>query len=107
MTKYKLDNLSLREKQSTFVLMVADLITFATQSGYEFTFGDTWARSGHKKNSNHYIRLAVDFNLFKDGEYRTDFESHEPLHDFWDSLGGAPRIKHDMNHYSVKHRGRW
>jgi len=107
MTKYNLRNLTLREKQSTFVLMVRDLITFATQSGYEFTFGDAWAHNGHKKDSNHYIRLAIDLNLFKDGKWITDGEDFVPLHDYWDSIGGAQRIIHDMNHFSVEHQGRW
>ena len=98
--------MTLRQKQSKFVRMVALLIQFAYQQGYEITFGDAWANSGHKKNSNHYIRLAIDLNLFRNGKYLTSTKSHEPLGEFWESIGGAwgGRFK-DGNHYSLEHRG--
>ena len=32
--------MSLREKQSRFVVLVAELILFAEANGYELTFGD-------------------------------------------------------------------
>jgi hypothetical protein len=105
--KYDLSGLTLREKQSIFVLMVRDLITYAYDMGYEITFGDAWARAGHKNNSNHYVRLAIDLNLFKNGSYLVKGGAHDLLHDYWDTLGGAPRIVNDMNHYSVVHEGRW
>ena len=59
----------LRKKQSEFVRAVALLIFYAHQQGYEITFGDAWARDGHKKNSFHYKRLAIDLNLFRDDKY--------------------------------------
>lgn len=98
--------MTLRQKQSKFVTMVALLIQFAYEQGYELTFGDAWASSGHKKNSNHYIRLAIDLNLFKNGKYLRSTKSHEPLGEFWESIGGAwgGRFK-DGNHYSLEHRG--
>jgi len=107
MKKYDLRHLSLREKQSVFVRMVGDLIVYAYQGGYEFTFGDAWAHDGHKRGSNHYIKLAIDLNLFENGEYLTGNEGHDTLHDYWDSLGGAPKIEGDENHYSVEHEGSW
>ena len=73
--------------------MTALLILFAYQKGYKLSWGDAYAKTGHKINSNHYIRLAVDLNLFKDGEFLTESEDHKELHDFWDSIGGAERIK--------------
>jgi hypothetical protein len=99
--------MTLRQKQSKFAHMVALLILFAYELGYEITLGDAWANSGHKKNSNHYIRLAVDLNLFKDGKYLTSTKPHEPLGVFWESIGGSwgGRFK-DGNHYSLEHRGR-
>ena len=102
--------MSLRNEQSKFVKMVALLILFAYERGYELTFGDAWSKpeyKAHKTNSNHYIRLAIDLNLFKDGEYLTGIVGHDVLHDFWDSIGGAERIKGDMNHYSIAYKGRW
>ena len=82
--------------------MVALLILFAYERGYELTFGDAYATSGHIKKSFHYKRLAIDLNLFKDGKYLTKTEDHEPLGLFWESLGGTwgGRFE-DGNHYSL------
>ena len=93
----------LREHQSKFVLMVAALITFAYECGYELTFGDAWAQSGHIGDSFHYRRLAIDLNLFKDGKYLPRTEDHKPLGKYWESIGGTwgGRFKSpDGNHYS-------
>ena len=107
MTKYNLKGLSLREKQSVFVRMFEDLLHFAHTKGYELTFGDAWARTGHKDHSNHYIRLAIDINLFHEWKYLTKTEDHRPLGEFWESLGGSWGGRfHDGNHYSVEHEGR-
>lgn len=43
--------------------------------------------------SCHKYRLADDLIFDND-------EDHIRAHDFWDELGGAPRILDDMNHYS-------
>jgi hypothetical protein len=94
---------SLREQQSLFAYNVAKLILFAYEQGFELTFGDAYARDGHRPNSFHYKRLAIDLNLFKDGIYLTDTESHLPLGLFWESLGGTwgGRFRRpDGNHYS-------
>ena len=66
--------------------MLADLIIFAYDNGYELTGGDLWAKSGHMNNSNHYIRLAVDLNLFKNGEYLDTTEDHLPLGEYRESI---------------------
>lgn len=111
--------MTLREKQSLFVRLVAELIQFATQEGFELTFGEAWrtpeqaalnAKSGKGiKNSLHVDRLAIDLNLFKDGQYLADTESHRVLGEWWEKLhplcrwGG--RFK-DGNHYSLEHEGR-
>ena len=99
--------MTLREKQSKFVRMVSDLIIFAYDHGYELTFGDAHAIGGHKKNSLHYIRLAIDLNLFKDGKYLVSTEEHEPLGKFWEAIGGSWGGRfNDGNHYSLEHEGR-
>lgn len=93
----------LRERQSLFARKIGLLILYAYEKGYELTFGDAYARSGHKQESFHYRRLAIDLNLFKDGEYLTETSDHEPLGVFWESIGGTwgGRFKHpDGNHYS-------
>jgi hypothetical protein len=99
--------MTLRQKQSKFVEMVARLIDFAYGHGYELTFGDAYATNGHMPQSNHYIRLAIDLNLFQDGIFLTSTEAHKPLGEYWESIGGAwgGRFQ-DGNHYSLEHEGR-
>lgn len=96
----------LRNKQSRFVLMVAALIKWAYANGYELTFGDAYARSGHKPGSLHYSRLAIDLNLFKGGVFLFKSEDHKPLGEFWESIGGSWGGRFgDGNHYSLEHGG--
>lgn len=95
--------MTLRQRQSKFVNMVALLLHYADQIGYELTFGDAWAKSGHKKGSFHYERLAIDLNLFVKGKYQRSTKAHEPLGVFWELIGGTwgGRFKNsDGNHYS-------
>ena len=81
--------------------MIALLIQFAYEQGYEITFGDAWASSGHKKGSFHYKRLAFDLNLFRNGRWLSSTQSHEPLGIFWESIGGTWGGRwQDGNHYS-------
>ena len=99
--------MSLNKKQFQFSEMVGKLIVYAYAHGYTLTFGDAWAHDGHMKDSLHYDRLAVDFNLFKDGVYLTKTEDHKDLGTYWESIGGSwgGRFK-DGNHYSLSHEGR-
>ena len=101
--------MSLREKQSEFVRMIAKLIVKADELGYELTFGDAYrspeVKYGHPR-SLHRSRLAVDFNLFKDGKYLTSTEVHKPLGEYWESIGGSWGGRfNDGNHYSLEHDG--
>lgn len=108
---------TLGQKQRRFVKMVSKLIDFAYANGYELTFGDAYRDPrlhgdmgvkkgyGHSK-SNHKIRLAVDFNLFKDGKFLTSSEDHKPLGEYWESIGGTWGGRfNDGNHYSLEHNG--
>lgn len=111
--------MTLREKQSFFVSLVAALVRHAMQQGYELTFGEAYRPAEtaalyakHGKgiaNSLHTQRLAIDLNLFKDGKYLSSTESHRPLGEWWEQQhplcrwGG--RFK-DGNHYSLEHGGR-
>lgn len=98
--------MTLREKQSLFVTMVARLIDFATINGYELTFGDTYPSKQHKPNSLHAMGLAIDLNLFKKGQYLSATEDHETLGLFWESIGGSWGGRfNDGNHYSLEHGG--
>jgi len=102
--------MTLREKQSKFAKMVALLILYAYERGYELTFGDAWSQpeyNAHRPRSLHYSRLAIDLNLFKDGKWLDKTKDHTFLGEFWESIGGAwgGRFE-DGNHYSLEHQGR-
>ena len=89
--------------------MVADLIVFAYDNGYELTFGDAYRDSrvtyGHPE-SLHRSRLAIDLNLFKDQVYLTSTDDHRELGEYWESIGGTWGGRfNDGNHYSLEHRG--
>ena len=96
--------MSLNEYQFKFAKMVPLLILYAYEKGYTISYGDTWAREGHKINSLHYKRLAIDLNLFKDGKYLTKTSDHKFLGIFWEQLhinnrwGGR---YNDGNHYEL------
>lgn len=111
--------LSLRQKQSLFVRLVAELIQYADAMGYELTFGEAWrtpdqaalnARRGTGiSNSLHTDRLAVDFNLFRGGKWLSSTEDHKPLGEWWEQQHELCRWGgrfNDGNHYSLTHGGR-
>ena len=99
--------MTLRQKQSRFAHMTALLILHAEQLGYEITLGDAYATTGHMERSLHYKRLAIDLNLFRNGRYLTSTESHTPLGEYWESIGGSWGGRfNDGNHYSLEHNGR-
>jgi hypothetical protein len=101
---------TLRQKQSRFVRMKAMLIMQATILGYELTDGHAERCNDcpvGREKSCHKIRLAQDFNLFKDGVYLSSTESHRPLGEYWESIGGSWGGRfNDGNHYSLEHNGR-
>ncbi|ECK7389106.1 M15 family metallopeptidase [Salmonella enterica subsp. enterica] len=110
--------MTLSEKQSLFTVMIGKLILFADQHGLRLTFGEAYrtpeqavlnAKKGSGiKNSLHTQRLAVDFNLFINGQYKTDSRDYLPLGEYWESLGGAwggRFSKPDGNHFSLEHNG--
>lgn len=113
--------MTLRQKQSLFVSLVVELIHYGHTKGYEFTFGETY-RSPEEaarlaglgkgiRKSLHTQRLAIDLNLFRNGEFLTKSEDHRPLGEFWKTLHplcrwGGDFTKPDGNHYSLEHLGR-
>lgn len=106
-------DLSLREKQSLFVKLLAQLIDHVYGRGWELTLGEGYRsdQRGHMEGSLHYLKLAQDLNLFVDGNYVSDGNSMEwqEIGLYWESLhplcrwGG--RFK-DANHVSLRHGGR-
>lgn len=91
--------MNLSETQRKFPLLVAELIRQAYDGGYELSFGEAfrteeqqrlYVRSGRSRTmrSAHIERLAVDFNLFRDGKYLTDGSLYRPVGQMWEALGG-------------------
>ena len=112
--------MTLRQKQSLFALLVAQLILQADALGYFVTFGECYrspeeaARLANLglgiKNSLHTKRLAIDLNLFnREGKYLSSTESHRPLGEWWERQHSACRWGgrfNDGGHYSLEHEGR-
>jgi hypothetical protein len=109
----------LREVQSEFAAMVPRLIDRARDLGFEVTIGDAYRdprvhgsigtklgyghpRSGHKQ------RLAIDLNLFLNGEFLDSTEAHKELGSWWEKQHPLARWGgrfEDGNHYSFEWGG--
>ncbi len=111
--------MTLRQQQSLFARLLAELILWAYDQGYEITGGEWWrtlaqARLNVKAgtgtlNSLHRDRLAVDLNLFRGGRYLSSTESHRPLGEHWKAMHPLCRWGGDFsdgNHYSMTRGGR-
>ena len=107
--------MTLSEKQRLFSKLLADLIQWAYKKGFEVTMGECFrtpeqaALNAQKgtgiANSLHTKRLAVDLNLFVEGQYQPTTEAHRPLGEYWESLN--PRCRwggrfNDGNHYELR-----
>lgn len=109
----------LGEKQELFMRLLPRLIDKAHELGFEIRGGDlfrdprVFGAMGEKKGygnaySCHKAKLAIDLNLFKDGEYISDTDGHRPLGEWWEKQhdltcwGGRFA---DGNHYSITHEG--
>lgn len=112
--------MTLGEKQRRFTELVARLITWCYANGYELTFAEAYrtpeqaalnAKTGAGiSNSLHTKRLAIDLNLFVNGEYKADTAAYKPLGEYWKSLDpeaawGGDFSKPDGNHFSLAHEG--
>ena len=112
--------MTLGDKQRLFSKLLAGLLNQAHAMSYEVTLGDAYrsprvfGQIGERKgygnmNSCHKLRLAIDLNLFKDGEYLAETSDHKPLGEWWESLHPLCRWGgrfNDGNHYSLEHEGR-
>lgn len=106
--------LTLSQLQKLFTLEASLIPWYAYSLGYDMTDGDAWRNPklfgepgfskgyGHPR-SCHKIRLARDYNLFKDGQFLQETEDHRPVGEWWKSRspyhtwGGD---FNDGNHYS-------
>jgi hypothetical protein len=111
--------MSLRALQSTFASLVPRLIDKALELGYEVTLGDAYRDPrvhgtvgikmayGHARSA-HKTRLAIDLNLFKDGEFLPSTDSHKELGEWWEKQHPLARWGGrfaDGNHYSFEYNG--
>lgn len=109
--------MSLQKKQALFARMLARLLDQADAMGYEVTIGDGYRDPrvfgaigvrqgyGHPKSAHKY-RLAMDLNLFRDGQFLQSTADHKPLGEWWEAQGGTWGGRFDDgNHYSLEHDG--
>lgn len=109
--------------QMAFASLVPKLIERAIELGYQITLGDAFrdprafgemgktiaygaARSAHKQ------RLAIDLNLYKNGNYLPNTEDHRQLGEWWEKQhplarwgGNFGKSNKDGNHYSFTYNG--
>lgn len=111
--------MSLRKTQSEFAKLVPRLIDKAHELGYEITLGDAYRdprvhgamgvrKSYSHPKSAHKVRLAIDINLFKDGEFLEQTSDHKELGEWWEKQHTLARWGgrfDDGNHYSFEWEG--
>jgi hypothetical protein len=108
--------------QEQFAQDAAKLIQKAAELGYTVTFGEAWRTPEQAQwNADHHLgvahslhmdRLAIDLNVFKDGEYQADDRNgvYTALGEWWETLGpnhkwgGRFAIK-DLDHWSISPDG--
>lgn len=107
----------MRQKQAIFIRNLAKLILWAFDQGYELTIGeayrtqeqqDIYLKTGKTKvkHSKHQDRLAVDLNLFINGEFIITRDPYEPLVKYWKSMHPDNIAGYDWgwdaNHFEMK-----
>jgi hypothetical protein len=105
------------ERRAIFTENAARLILWGEEQGYRLTMGEVYrtpeqaaiyaAKGIGIKDSLHSKGLAVDFNLFINGEYRKDSESHARVGAAWEALHPANRWGGrwgDCNHYEMREK---
>ena len=99
----------LRDKRVRFTLCLGILVNFIMSRGYECAIapdGET-----HMTGSLHFVGLAKDFAIYKDGEYLKTTEDYEFAGKFWKSLSpdfrwGGDFMLPDGNHFSCTYQGK-
>jgi len=106
--------------QEEFSQAVAKLIQQASAMGFGVTLGEAWRTpeqaqwdAEHHTGISHSVhcdRLAIDLNLFKDGQFLTEPAAYVQLGNWWKTLGehyrygGDFKIR-DYDHYSISPDG--
>ena len=104
--------MSLSNEQWLFLQDVSSLITYAKDKGYKLTGGelyrtkeqqDIYVKEGKSKtyNSNHLKRLAIDFNLFVDGDIIwSKSDEWIELGNYWESLNDENKWGGNYNSFT-------
>ena len=71
-------------KRALFSSLIPRLIDKMIADGYTPLLGKDGLK--HMAGSLHFDGLAMDIDLFKNGVYLTDEESHRPFGEFWKGL---------------------
>jgi len=112
--------MTLGQLQKKFARQIPVLLNKAFELGFEITLGDTYRDKRAFGDvgevgpygapySCHKSRLAIDLNLFRDGEFLQTTEDHRVLGEWWEAQhelncwGGR---FNDGNHYSMTWQGR-
>lgn len=99
----------LRDKRITFTAGLALLFLFVTMKDYKCAIAPDGGE--HMAGSLHYIGLAKDIAIYKDGKYLTNSEDYKFAGDFWKSLNpdfrwGGDFKRPDGNHFSCTYGGK-
>ena len=99
----------LSTKRKLFTKCLCKLLQVMLEAGYEPMIGRDGEK--HMDNSLHYIGLAKDIDLTKDGVLLDKTEDHEVFGKFWKTLDpdcrwGGDFKSPDGRHYSVTFGGR-
>lgn len=99
----------LGDKQRKLPPMLATLISYAYSTGYEMTVGDAYrdprCNYGNPRTL-HRQRLAMDFNVFKNGLWLQDTTDLAELGEVWEKMGGSWGGRfNDGNHFSLSYGG--
>lgn len=101
--------MKLGEKQECFARSLALLFLYIYSHGYAIRPKHLFRCQDCKvgsKNSVHKISLAIDIVITKNGDILTGkHKIFKMAHDYWETIGGAPRIENDLGHFSIEHNG--
>ena len=110
--------MTLGQKQRVFAGLVGKLLVYIYSRGYEVSLD--WAYRPPEvakyyaslgvgiRSSLHTSHLAVDLNLFKDGNYLTDTNDYLQFGEWWEKQNALCRWGGrfgDGDHFSMTHNG--